>query len=109
MIKVEIKVRPKSIKQLEFSQTIDFITNDLTQLCNRLLITNMNGYFLLTAEVNSREQLTDILYSKEFGILSGAIRTLCQKPKIIIKGIGNTKRGSDLQEIRLNFLKNEDN
>jgi hypothetical protein len=105
MIKLEIGIRPKSHKYLEFSQSLESIQTDLMQLCAGLLITEKNKTFSLIAEMDSTEQLTEVLKSKELGILSGAIRMLAEKSEIIIHGNGHKIKGSDLQEIRLKFSK----
>ncbi len=105
MIKLDIKVQPKSTKYLEFSQSLESIKSDLKQLCASLLITEENNTFSLIADINSPEQLTKMFCSKELSILSGAIKTLGEKSEIIIHGAGYKKKGFDLREFRLDYLK----
>ncbi len=106
MIKLEIFVQPGSEKFLEFSQTLEFIENDLAKQCSSLSI-NRDKSFSIIATFSSAEQLTKVFSSKELGVLSGAIRTLSTKSEIFIHGIGNIMKGTDLQEIRLIFSKRE--
>ena len=105
MIKLEILVRPKKEKYLEFSQSLKFIKSDLAQLCTSLQITQKDKSFTLIANLDSAEQLSKVLFSKELAILSGAIRMLGDKSEIIIHGTGYKKIGSDLGYIRLNYSK----
>jgi len=107
MIKLEIKILPKDIKYLEFSQSLLSIKTDLKQLCSSFEISEQNRSFSIIANLNSPEQLTKILYSKELRILSGAIRLMGESSEISIQGPGYNKRGTDLSEIRLNYLKTE--
>ena len=76
MIKLEIKVRPKKPKYIEFSQSLNSMTDELLQLCPGLLITEKNKTFILIADLNSSEHLTRVLNSKHFSILSGAIKMI---------------------------------
>ena len=64
-----------------------------------------NKTYSLIADLISVEQLISILHSKEFSILSGAIRTLGEKSEILIQNNGYNIKGSDLREIRLNYSK----
>jgi len=105
MLKLEIIVKPKIEKHLEFSQSLDFIKSDLEQLCNSVLISEVDGVFSIIAYLNSVRQLTTILHSTELRILSGAIKMLGEKTEVIVHGIGYNKKGSDLKEIRLNYSK----
>ncbi len=105
MIKLEIIVRPKSEKCLEFSQTLEFIKPDLEQICTLIQIIEEDNKYSINMNVDSVQELTNILHSKELSILSGAIRTLCEKSEIVIHGIGHKRKGNDLREIRLNYLK----
>ncbi|HDO28180.1 MAG TPA: hypothetical protein ENH02_08700 [Bacteroidetes bacterium] len=104
MIKLEIIVQPKHEKYLEFSQSLESIKDDIQQLCCTLSITEGNKVFYFIAEMNSTEQLTKILYSKELSIISGAIAMLAEKSEVIIHGVSHIRKGSNLQEIRLNYL-----
>ncbi len=108
MIKLEIIVKPKSEKYLEFSQSLDFIKSNLKQLCNSVLITEVDGVFSIIADLNSVKQLTTVLRSTELSILSGAIKILGEKTEVIVHGIGYNKKGSNLREIRLNYSKTKE-
>ncbi len=105
MIKLEIIVKPKSEKYLEFSQSLNFIKSDLEQLCNSVTISEEDKVFSIIADLSSVKQLTTVLHSTELSILSGAIRILGEKTEVIIHGVGYKKKGSDLREIRLNYSK----
>ncbi|MCF6171211.1 MAG: hypothetical protein L3J66_09565 [Bacteroidales bacterium] len=107
MIKLEITVQPKTEKYLEFSQSLEFIRGSLQQLCMSLSVTEENGTFSIIATMASAEQLSEILRSTALGILSGAIRILAEKSEVTIHGVGHKRKGSDLREIRLNYLKKE--
>jgi len=105
MIKLEIIVQPKTEKYLEFSQSLDFIKGDLLKPCTSFSITEENETFSIVAVMASAEQLAKILRSTALAILSGAIRILAKKSEVIIHGVGHKRKGSDLREIRLNYLK----
>ena len=105
MIKLEIRVIPKDIKRVEFSQSLTSLRDDLQRCCPNLEINEESETFCLNAELKSEDQLNEVLDSKEFCILSGAIRTLGEKSEIIIEGINYKKRVTDLSEIRLKYLK----
>jgi len=105
MIKLEIIVQPKIEKYLEFSQSLNFIKGDLLKLCTSLSITEENKTFSIVAVMASAEQLAKILRSTGLAILSGAIRILAEKSEVIIHGSGHKRKGSDLREIRLNYVK----
>jgi len=64
-----------------------------------------NKTYSLIADLISVEQLISILHSKEFSILSVAIRTLGEKSEIVIQNNGQKIKGSDLRKIRLNYSK----
>ncbi len=105
MIKLEIRVRPKSIKYLEFKQTLAQIKGDLGKYCTRIYIIEKAHGFFITADLESNKQLTDIINSKEISILLGAIKILCEKSKTIINGSCLINKTTDLKEIRLNYQK----
>ncbi|NOR76442.1 MAG: hypothetical protein GQ525_14955 [Draconibacterium sp.] len=109
MIKLEIRVRPKSIKYLEFKQTLVQIKGDLEKHCTRIYIIEKAHGFFITAHLESNQQLTDIINSKEISILLGAIKILCEKSKTIIHNNCLTSKTTDLKEIRLNYQKELNN
>ena len=106
MIKLKITVQPKSIKYLEFKQTLDTIKNDLQKYCMHLTVIEKGNTFSLVADLNSDEQLSEIIKSKEIRILSGAIKMLGKKSKTTINGSSIKNVTNDLKKLRLNYLKN---
>ena len=107
MLQLKIKIRPKRIKYLEFSQSLESLKTDLIKQCASLLITKKNKSFTIITELNSIEKLIRFLSSKELILLSGAIRMLTEKPEITIHCAGHQNKGSDLREIRLDYLKKQ--
>ena len=105
MIKLEIRVRPKSIKYLEFKQTLAQIKGDLEKHCTRIYIIEKAHGFFITADLESDEQLSNIINSKEISVLLGAIKILCEKSKTIINGSCLISKTTDLNEIRHNYQK----
>jgi len=105
MIKLEIIVQPKTEKYLEFSQSLEFIKSNLEKLCTSLSVSEKDKTFSIIATMASTEQLEKILQSTALCILSGAIRILSEKSEVTIHGVGHKRKGSDLREIRLNYLK----
>ncbi len=57
MINLKIAVWPKSIKYLEFSQTLEVIKTDLQKHCMRLTVIEKENTFSIVADLNSEEQL----------------------------------------------------
>ena len=105
MIKLEIFVQPKSNKYLEFTQSVNSMTENLLLLCPGMLIIEKEKNFSFISEMNSPAQLNEILNSKELSILSGAIKTLCEKSEITIQDNGYKMKGTDLREIILKLSK----
>jgi hypothetical protein len=105
MIKLEIIVQPKHEKYLEFSQSLELIKSEILKLCTTLSITEEDKNFSIVATLVSAEQLATILKSTSLRLLSGAIRMLAEKSEVTIHGIGHKRKGSDLQEIRMNYFK----
>ena len=105
MIKLEIVVQPKTEKYLEFSQSLEFIKSDLLKLCTSLSVTEKDKSFFIIATLASAEQLATILKSIALSLLAGAISMLAEKSEVTIHGVGHKRKGSDLREIRLNYLK----
>jgi hypothetical protein len=109
MIKLEISVSPQQSKYLEFSQSLNSIIPDLKQRCTTFQISEQDKTFSILLHVESIQELSAVLHSKELGILSGAIRTLGKKSEVVIHGLGHEKRGATINEIRLNYSKKEKN
>ncbi len=108
MIKLEITILPKSSKQLEFSQSLDFIKPDLERLCNSLKVSQNNKTFTVMMIVDSIKMLTTALHSKELRLLSGAISILGKKTEITIHDGGHQQKGSDLREVRNMYSKKKE-
>ncbi|NOR87970.1 MAG: hypothetical protein GQ527_10200 [Bacteroidales bacterium] len=98
-MKLEIIVKPKSTKYLEFSQSLVFIKSDLKKLCESIVITEENRVFSIFLAMESTKQLMEILNSTEIRILSGAIKMLQEKSEIIIHRDGIQKTVSDLKSV----------
>ncbi len=107
MIKLTVTVLPKRTKYLEFSQSMDSMMPDLKQLCASMKVSEKDKEFTIIINVDSVKKLTAILQSKEFSILSGAIRTLGEKSEILIHGPGHKNTGAYLKELRLNYSKKQ--
>lgn len=101
MIKLEISVIPKSIKRIEFAQSLSSLDGDLLRCCPNLIIAFENDIYRITAEFKTKEQLKKVLAGKEFGILAGAIKTLGKKSDINIHGVKYKKRGPNLRDIEI--------
>ncbi len=109
MIKLEISVFPQHSKYLEFSQSLNSIMPELKQRCTTIQITEQDKTFTILLHVESVQELSSILHSKELGILSGAIRTLGKKSEVVIHGLSHEKRGATINEIKLSYSKKENN
>jgi len=105
MIKLEVIIQLKREKLLEFSQSLISIKPALEMLCSSLQIVEVENTFTILMGMESVQKLTTALYTKEFGVLSGAIKTLAERSDIVMHGIGKKKRVSDLLEISSNYLK----
>jgi hypothetical protein len=105
MIKLKITVQPKSIKYLEFKQTLDAIKNDLQKYCTHLTVAEKENAFTIIADAKTNKQFSTIINAKEFIILSGAIKMLCEKSEIIIKQNNNTQEWPNLDKVRMEFIK----
>ena len=84
---IEIMVWPKLRKDLEFRQTLDSLSVKIQDYCSTLRIESQNeGHYILCAEWHNSEQMRQMLQSKEFKILAGAVMVLCQKSEIRLDG-----------------------
>ena len=107
MIKLEITVQPKKEKYLEFSQSIESIKPDLEHCCSSLQIKETNKIFSIIILFDSVSQLRTAIYSKKFGIFSGAIKTLAESSDLTINGVEPKKERTLLKEIQRNFSKKD--
>ncbi|MCF6358833.1 MAG: hypothetical protein L3J54_13610 [Draconibacterium sp.] len=105
MINLIITVQPKSIKYLEFSQTLEQIKGNLSQHCTKLAIVEEKKGFTIVTDLKSAKQLSSIINSKEMGILSGAIKMLCKVSKAVINGGGFENKAYNLKEVQFNFTR----
>ena len=86
--KLELMVWPKLRKSIEFKQSLDCLADILQNYCSSLKIDQSeigDGYILLV-EWEKTKQMDQMLQSKEFSILSGAIAALCERIEIRLDG-----------------------
>jgi len=107
MIKLEIQVLPIKRKQVEFSQTLESIKNDLQEHCSDLIVTQEENIFFFRIEFKSENRLNEILQCKELSILSGAIRSLAEESEITIQDNEDKKKWSDIDKARLYYVKDK--
>ena len=100
MIELEVIIHLKREKRIEFSQSLISIKPALEHLCSSLKIVEVENTFTILIELESAQKLTNALFTKEFGVLSGAIKTLAEKSDVIIRGTRNKKRAINLLEVR---------
>ena len=81
---LEIIVWSKLRKGFEFKQTLDCLSGILEDFCTSMeVVQSENGKkFALSAAWENSGQMHDMLQSKEFLILAGAIDALCEKSEI---------------------------
>jgi len=107
MERLEITLSVKSIKRLEFKQTLDHLSEKLQKDCSSLKIkesNNLQSYTIL-GEWETEDQMHRAIISKEFTILSGAITALCEKIEIRLNELLVGNRISVLANIKNNQLK----
>ncbi len=105
MIKLEINILPPQHKRRELSQSLELIKRDLQKESFALVVIEENESFIIKVESNTENKFIALLHSKEFHILSGAIKVLCEKSEIIIQKDNNIQKWPDLDKLRMNFLK----
>ena len=73
---------------MEFKQTLDCLAGILQDYCSSLNIdqSEIGDRYILLAEWEKTKQMDQMLQSKEFSILSGAIAALCEKIDIRLDG-----------------------
>jgi transcriptional/translational regulatory protein YebC/TACO1 len=91
--KLELKIELNSRKKLEFRQTLECLSEILLIDCSDLNIQeSLDGdIFTLSIQWESTTQMRQALRTKEFSILTGAIKSLAKSTGIFIddKNIGN--------------------
>jgi hypothetical protein len=105
MIKLEINILPIHHKRREFTQSLELIKRDLQKQSFSLYVIEENDRFKIKLEFNSENKFITLLHSKEFHILSGAIKVLCEKSEITIQKDNNIQKWPDLDKVRIDFMK----
>ena len=105
MIKLEINILPICQKKKEFSQSLESIKRDLQKQSFSLHVVEENDRFKIKVEFSSENKFIALLHSKEFHILSGAIKVLCEKSEITIQKNNTIQKWPDIDKVRINFLK----
>ena len=105
MIELEVIIQIKKEKLMEFSQSLTSIKPALELLCSSFNIVEVENTFTILMGMESVQELTTALCTKEVGVLSGAIKILADKSDIVIHTPGNKRRATDLHEVRSNYLK----
>ncbi len=105
MIKLKINILPVQHKRRELSQSLELIEHDLQKQSFTLVVIEENESFIIKVEFNSENKLIALLHTKEFHVLSGAIKVLCEKSEIIIQKDNNIQKWPDLDKVRMEFLK----
>ena len=93
MERLEIALEVKSIKRLEFKQTLYDLSEKLQEHCVSLKITDSENFlsYSILAQWETALELQKAIKIEEFEILSGAITALCEKIDIRLndKKVGN--------------------
>ena len=86
--KLELVVWPKLRKKIEFGQTLDCLSGVLQDYCSGLRIDQSEDEDTYTIEAvwKDVERMDQMIRSKEFLILSGAIAALCDRIDIWLDG-----------------------
>ncbi len=108
MERLEITLLVKSIKRLEFKQTLYNLSEKFQKHCTSLKITESNNFlsYSILAEWETSADMQEAFKTYDFAILSGAITALCEKVQIRLndKLIGN--KISKLNSFIIRDLKN---
>jgi len=77
---LEIIILPIPRKKKEFYQTMENLSRSLRRSCSSLTIEESEQLHTITTVIKweTEDQMRQALKSEEFGILSGAISTLCE-------------------------------
>ena len=96
--KLELIVLLKPHKRKEFIQSLNFLAGNLQNYCSSLKIDESEDglNFTILARWETLDQMGQALNSKEFGILSGAIFTLC---KITSIGLDDKQVYNDISKL----------
>jgi len=101
MKKLEMIVLPKPHNLKEFKQSLNSLRENLQKHCSSLLIDESKDgdEFIISAQWDSTDNMRQALKSEEFLILSGAIRTLCEKTVIWLDDKQQSNHVSILSEL----------
>ncbi|VAX24031.1 hypothetical protein MNBD_IGNAVI01-3133 [hydrothermal vent metagenome] len=87
MINFEITASPSIGKKTELLQSVDSIRNKIGKICDHFKVTALdNGGYTFTFHFDSEEQAEKLFDSESFLLLTGAIKTLCDKTSYSING-----------------------
>ena len=109
MISLHFSFKSKPGMKLEFLQTMGSIIVDLHKIEGCINIdfqqdSQVIDQFYIRLDWQSSQLLKAMLNTKEYSILEGAMKVLCEKPLVEISGVETksiTMVGSDTREINL--------
>ena len=110
MERLQIALLVKSIKCLEFKQTLFDLSEKLQTHCASLKITDSDNFlsYSILAQWETAIHMQEALKLEEFEILSGAITALCEKVQIRLndKLVGNhISMLANIKKTKLKYLK----
>ena len=84
MERLEITLLVKSIKRLEFKQTLYNLSEKFQKHCTSLKITESNNFlsYSILVQWETAAEMQEAFKTYDFAILSGAITALCEKVQI---------------------------
>jgi hypothetical protein len=108
MERLEITLLVKSIKRLEFKQTLYNLSEKFQKHCTSLKITESNNFlsYSILAEWETAANMQEAFNNYDFAILSGAIKALCEKVQIRLNDKLIGSKISKLNSFIIRDLKN---
>ena len=108
MERLEITLLVKSIKRLEFKQTLYNLSEKFQKHCTSLKITESNNFlsYSILAEWETAADMQEAFKTYDFAILSGAITALCEKVQIRLNDKLIGSKISKLDSFIIRDLKN---
>jgi len=108
MERLEITLLVKSIKRLEFKQTLYNLSEKFQKHCTSLKITESNNFlsYSILAEWETAADMQEAFKTYDFAILSGAITALCEKVQIRLNDKLIGSKISKLNSFIIRDLKN---
>jgi len=88
MLKLNIKIVPKSHKRLELLQTLVLVKDDLETFCQDASVVDQDGKLTMTMNFKTQEQMQDICKSAGYQILISAVGMLGMESKVSLKKAG---------------------